>query len=423
MINITRVFTYEIVRNFRRKGYLFTTFGLPLLMIALFYGYQFLSNRSAPTSQNATELASEVVNSFNFRGIQKAGYVDPNAVFNGAESESLSVYESEVTAKAALEAGEIDVIYVLEPDYIDTGNVREIIPRMQPDMIASGPLQQLVFDQFTSEIDEGLLNRLRNPMFLNEVDLQREAATDTGEEVVRNEDTNFALAYGFAILFMLTVFGTSGYLMQSVIEEKESRLVEILLSSVRPVHLLTGKILAMGVLGLFQIAAWIGISLALLVFQRDQVAAVAPFLTSLRVPLDAIPILAIYFLLGYLMFAAIFGAIGAISNSLQEGPQFSVIFILPALAPLYLLTAFLSDPNGSLPTFLSIFPLTAPLSMTMRSVITAVPAWQVVLSIVLLAITVWGMFWMAGRLFRVQTLLAGKAPKAREIPKLIFGKS
>jgi ABC-2 type transport system permease protein len=211
--------------------------------------------------------------------------------------------------------------------------------------------------------------------------------------------------------------------MQSVIEEKESRLVEVLISSVRPGQLLSGKILAMGVLGLFQIAVWIGISLALMMLQRDQVAAVVPFLTSLRIPLDALPILAIYFVLGYLIFAAEFGAIGAISNSLQEGPQFSIIFVLPALAPLFFLTAFVADPNGGLATFLSIFPFTSPMSMTMRSVITAVPAWQVVLSIALLAVTVWATFWIAGRLFRVQTLLAGKAPKVYELPRLIFGKS
>lgn len=422
MTNIARVFMYELVRNFRRKGYLFTTFGLPLLVIALFYGYQFLSSRGASGSANTTEAIAETVDTFSSRGVRKAGYVDAEAVFNGAESENLSVYTSQEEAKAALAAGEIDAVYVLAPDYADSGNILQIIPSMQPDKITNGPIEQLVFEQFTAEVDETLLNRLRNPMWINTVDLQREAAA-SGDDVVRNEDTNFALAYGFAMLFMLTVFGTSGYLMQSVIEEKESRLVEILISSVRPVQLLSGKILAMGLLGLFQIAAWIGISLGLMLFQRDQVAAVVPFLTNLRIPLDALPILAIYFVLGYLIFAAEFGAIGAISNSLQEGPQFSIIFVLPALAPLFFLTAFVNDPNGSLPTFLSIFPFTSPMSMTMRSVITSVPPWQVALSIVLLALTVWVMFWIAGRLFRVQTLLAGKAPKMRELPGLIFGKS
>lgn len=422
MTNIARVFMYELVRNFRRKGYLFTTFGLPLLVIALFYGYQFLSSRGASSSANTTEAIAETVDTFSSRGVRKAGYVDPQSVFNGAESENLSVYTSQEQAKAALEVGEIDAVYVLAPDYAESGNILQIIPSMQPDKITNGPIEQLVFEQFTSEVDETLLNRLRNPMWINTVDLQREAAAG-GDDVVRNEDTNFALAYGFAMLFMLTVFGTSGYLMQSVIEEKESRLVEILISSVRPVQLLSGKILAMGLLGLFQIAAWIGISLGLMLFQRDQVAAVVPFLTNLRIPLDALPILAIYFVLGYLIFAAEFGAIGAISNSLQEGPQFSIIFVLPALAPLFFLTAFVNDPNGSLPTFLSIFPFTSPMSMTMRSVITSVPPWQVALSIVLLALTVWVMFWIAGRLFRVQTLLAGKAPKMRELPGLIFGKS
>lgn len=424
---LARVFSYEFIRNGRRRGYLFTTFGLPLLMIVLFYGLQWLSSRGADgaAAPNPTQAAAEVLGSFDFRGVLRAGYVDPAGVYDGAETEAVAAYESVEAAQAALAAGEIDAVYVLGDDYADTGAVQQILPGLQLDKVTSAPLQQLAFSQLAESVDPARLARLRDPFNPNYVDLQRDRAPAdaAGEGAVRNATTNFALVYGFGILYLTTIFATSGYLLQSVIEEKENRLIEILISSVRPVQLLAGKVLALGVLGLLQIGTWLAIGLGMLVLQRDQVAALAPFLTTLRVPTEVLPVLTAYFLLGYLLFAAGFGAVGALSNSLQEGPQISVLFVLPALIPWMLIGLFLNSPDGPLAVGLSLFPLTSPLAMIMRAVVTTVPAWQVMLSLGLLALTVVGAFWAAGRLFRVQTLLAGKAPRLRDIPRLIFGKS
>lgn len=420
MTNIWRVFMYELVRNFRRRGYLFTTFGIPVLAIVLFYGWQFISSRNVDANTDPQEMM-EAMN-IDFRGIQTAGVVDESGLFGETSLENVKTYATREEAEAALAAGEIDAAYFLPPDYAETGQAEMVIPHLDLNKVTNAPIERLVMERFSSAADPLLLARLGDPSNINEVDLQRsdEAAP---ESAVRNEDTNFALIYGFAILFMLTVFGTSGYLLQSVIEEKESRLIEILISTVRPVQLLTGKVLAMGVLGLFQIVVWIGFGVYMLTSQREQLAVLAPFLSTLYVPTATLPLLLIYFVLGYMLFAAAFGAVGAISNSLQEGPQISTIFVMPALIPMFALAAFIEDPNAPLPVILSLIPLTAPLAMTMRVVATAVPFWQIALSILLTIVLVWGMFWMAGRLFRVQTLLAGKSPNVREIPKLIFGRS
>jgi ABC-2 type transport system permease protein len=267
-------------------------------------------------------------------------------------------------------------------------------------------------------LDRAKLLRLQTPVILNQVDLQR--SEDTGD-AVRNADSNMVLVYFFSIAFLMTVFGTSGYLMQSVIEEKETRVVEILITSVRPTQLLTGKVLSLGLLGLFQVLVWIVAALFVVNLQGASLTAISA-LTGLRIPLDTLPLLLVYFTLGYLLFAAIFGGIGAISGSLQEGPQIAIIFTLPAVIPFYVFPIFTATPNDTLPVILSIIPITAPLAMVMRSVVTVVPAWQIALSIGLLALSVIAAFWMAGRLFRVNTLLSGKVPKLREIPRLIFGR-
>jgi ABC-2 type transport system permease protein len=129
----------------------------------------------------------------------------------------------------------------------------------------------------------------------------------------------------------------------------------------------------------------------------------------------------VYFVLGYLFFAAGFGAVGALSNSMSEGPNLAMVFTLPAVAPLYFIVVFINNPDGTLPVALSLFPLTAPISMIMRASITAVPFIQIFLSIALLALAVWGMLWFAGKLFRIQTLLSGQAPRLRDIPALLRG--
>jgi ABC-2 type transport system permease protein len=213
--------------------------------------------------------------------------------------------------------------------------------------------------------------------------------------------------------------------MQSVIEEKETRLIEILISTMRPMQLLAGKIMAMGLLGLVQMIVWVGgiymvVRLiggenAMTTF--DMMAAIA----DIQLPLDILPLLLVYYILAYLLFASLYAIIGAISNSMREGPQYAVIFTIPAVIPLYFLSIFATNPNAPLPTILSLIPITAPLAMTQRLVITEVPSWQIALSLGLLLLSVVFTMWAAGRVFRVQTLLAGQVPKLRDLPKLIRG--
>jgi ABC-2 type transport system permease protein len=166
---------------------------------------------------------------------------------------------------------------------------------------------------------------------------------------------------------------------------------------------------------------WIG-SL-LLIGQLVAGDATSPLaaLGAISIGADKIFVLLLYFIFGYLFFAAAYGMVGAISNSMQEGPQFAVIFTLPAYLPLYFLSVFIATPDAPLPTILSLIPITAPLSMVVRVTLMNVPVWQIALSLGLLIITDIFMIWLAGRMFRVQTLLSGQTPKWRDLPRLLRG--
>lgn len=403
------VFKYEIIRTLRKKGFLFSLFGLPILgliLVAVLRG----SLGNADPTQQLLELAFDTSN------VGKSGYIDYSGLFPQVgvlASDVMIRYEDEASARVALDADEIDAYYIIPTDYAETGNIQSVLPSFSLSSFTSTPMRMLFFSQIGENVSQENLTLLAVAPNFQVTQLQNE----TDAKVV-NEDNNNTAVNIFAILFVFALFGTNGYLMQTVIEEKETRLIEILLSSLTPFSLLTGKILALGVLGLFQLVVYIATMLIGVVLFGGDLA----FMSALNLSVGTIVILVIYFLLGYLFFAAMFGAVGALSTSITEGPALATVFILPAMIPLILSSIFAQEPNGSLATFLSLFPLTSPMAMIMRTSITDVPIGELLLSIGILAIAVAGMLWFAARLFREHTLLAGAGFKVRDIPRLVFGK-
>jgi len=414
------VFVYELRRNGRRKGYLFMTLGIPLLGLILVLGYQVIASRDG----NALALPQQVESLddvIDVDGIQHAGYVDKSGMFGepGELADVLTRFEEEAAVRTALDAGTIDVYYVIEPDYLATGQVTLVMPTLNISDLTPAIIRRLALNTLARDVgDPALLERLANPANYEKVILQRNAP----EGNVGAEGAAFAVVYIFAMTLLFSLFVTNGYLMQSVIEEKETRLIEILIASARPMQLLGGKILALGLLGLGQIAAWLaGIFLILRVAGGSQAGDALAVLATLYIPAGIVPLLLVYFALAYLMFASAYSIVGALSNSMREGPQYAAIFTLPAVIPLWFTQIFASTPDAPLPVFLSLFPITAPLGMIQRLAISDVPPVEVAVSVGLLALTVVGMLWLAGRVFRVQTLLAGHAPSLRELPRLLRG--
>lgn len=403
------VFKYEISRTLSKKSFLFSMFGLPILGLVLVTILRSTIN-TGDITQRLMEFAVDT------GGIKNAGYVDYSGLFPQAgqlASEYLTRYEDEAQARAALDAGEITVYYIIPADYAETGEVQSVLPSFSMSSISSAPMRLLFFSQVGEQLQNFEdLNVLGVPPNFQVNKLQ----TETESRRVNEDDNNSAVTI-FAILFVFALFGTNGYLMQTVIEEKETRLIEILLSSLTPLALLTGKILALGILGLLQLVIYIG---ALLIGVRLYGGDLS-FLSAINLSAGTIVILVIYFVLGYLFFAAAFGAVGAISTSITDGPALATVFILPAMLPLVIPGTFAQDPNGGIAVFMSLFPITSPMAMIMRTSITDVPVTELILSIGILAVTVIGMLWFAARLFRQHTLLAGTGFKLRDIPRLVLG--
>ncbi|MBZ0299615.1 MAG: ABC transporter permease [Anaerolineae bacterium] len=402
---IWKVFRYELGRNLRRKGYLFTTLGIPLLALLLPLAYQALTSLDVNLGLDAVFQSGD-------RTAQAAGYVDETGLFT--DPGALIRYPDEAAARRAMQAHEVATYYIIPADYVATGDVIQVMPTFSLAAIDDEAIREVILNTLAQNVQPQVVQRLEDPARFTDIKLNQGGAQQAG-----SFDSSFLLVYVFTLSLLLSVFMTNGYLMQGVIEEKESRVIEILMSTLRPTQLLVGKILAFGTMGLIQMLAWVGGILVLL--RLANVLDVISSLAVITVPLDVLPLVLVYFVLAYLFFASAYGILGALSVSMREGPQFAAVFTLPAVIPLWFIALFIENPNAPLAVALSLIPVTAPLAMIERLLMTSVPGWQIALSLVLMVLLIVGMLWLAGRLFRVTTLLSGQLPKLRDLPRLMRG--
>jgi ABC-2 type transport system permease protein len=425
MRHLIQVFSYELRRNFRRKGYLFTTFGLPIIaVLVLIVVRGAAGDTSAAAGQLATDALTEAQNAS--RGFASAGYVDATGLFDTppALSDRLREYNSEDEARAALLAGEIEAYYVIPPDYLEEGDVRQVTPTLSLTSTDNTLLRALLVSSLANQLEPEIAARVLRPATFD-VTVTQVNIAPVGGDVESFEAASTLVTNLFSVALILVLFGTNGYLMQSVIEEKETRLIEILVATVRPWQLLGGKILALGLLGIVQMVVYLAaFFLASNVLAGEgavQTFGALASLAGLSAILPIVPLLLVYFVLSYLLFAALFAIVGALSGSMKEGPQYVTVFTLPALLPLWFAQQIAAAPNDTLAVVLSIIPITAPLTMVQRLVLTSVPPLQVIASLVLLLATGLLLIWAAGRMFRVSTLMAGQSFKLRDIPMLLRG--
>jgi ABC-type Na+ efflux pump permease subunit/surface polysaccharide O-acyltransferase-like enzyme len=216
----------------------------------------------------------------------------------------------------------------------------------------------------------------------------------------------FALFLGLALMFGATS------LISGLAEEKESRLIQVLFSSVSIRQLLVGKVMALGAAGLLQVLAWL-VSVPLLL--RLASSAFGGFMSRVQVPVNLFVLGIVYFILGYLLFAVLSIGVGAISSNPREGTNLSLIYTLGSFVPLWLSSLNMFFPNSLLWVVLTLFPVTAPVMTMLRLGTSGVPAWQIVTSTGLLALSIIVGLSLSIKVFRVHMLMYGKRPGLGEI--------
>jgi ABC-2 type transport system permease protein len=192
--------------------------------------------------------------------------------------------------------------------------------------------------------------------------------------------------------------------------------MEILLSSVSPEQLLTGKLLGRGAAGLLQVLIWV-ISMPILL--RLASATVGGMLSAIQLPPGLLLLGITYFILGYLLFAVVSLAIAAISSTVREAQGIAPLFTLAAVAPFWFVSLLMFFPNSPVWVVFSIFPFSAPVLVMLRLGLSGVPTWQLVVSMIVLVASIAGGLWIAAKLLRIYLLMYGKRPRLRELVRAL----
>jgi ABC-2 type transport system permease protein len=236
-----------------------------------------------------------------------------------------------------------------------------------------------------------------------------------------DDEPEFIGAFVGSMILYMVVLMYAAAVMRSALEEKTGRIVEILISSIRPWQLMLGKIIGVGSVGLTQLGVWILCGVVAFMFGVPALAVARPELANPEAIAQALPgaglvlLFVALFLGGYFLYAALYSAVGAMCSTEEEAQQaqFPVIFLL--VAPILLLMPIMESPHATWAVIMSMIPFFTPVLLYARAGAAAIPTWQVATALVLLFSAVWGMAWVAGRIYRVGILMQGKRPTLPEL--------
>jgi ABC-2 type transport system permease protein len=309
----------------------------------------------------------------------------------------LQEYATEAAAQAALDSKEVSKYYLVPADFLQSGDLIVV----DSNFSVFNSLENNNYFEYVLRLNLVKDANLAEVLYDPTAEVKARAVAPQG---AKNDDdfSSFGVPFAVLMIFYLVITMTGGFMLQSVSKEKENRTIEVLLLSLRPRELMLGKILGLGVVALLQIAVWGGV---MLMFGGISLNG----LSGLGLPEGFFFWAILYFVLGYLLYASLLGAVGALAPSTREGTQFTFLVMFPLLIPLMLNSVLIQTPNGGLTVFLSLFPLTSPVTMIARLASGPVPIEQLVLGVVILAITTYGIIVYASRFFRADTLLSFSA--------------
>lgn len=410
MNKIFLIMRYELRKTFSRRSYLFFGFGIPLIAVVIVA----LVVAGRRDSVEGTQPDFEEVQEFEVEGyVDLAGLI--STIPADLPQDIFVAYPSEDTAAQALQDGDISAYYLIPEDFLEQGTVT--YTAIDPNPFDPGDQAWMMRWTLMTGMLGGDLEFAS--LVLNPVDLTVERlGVETGPDRYSAEDCSRPgpacrsnpliemLPLIMVVMFFMILIMNSGMLLSSVGGEKQNRTMEILMLSITPQQMLSGKMLGLGTAGILQGSVWIG-SLWTMLRIGGGVMNLPP---EFHLPAWLIAVWLLYFLLGYALYASLMAGVGALVPDIKAGSQASGIIMIPLILG-YMLSVMpfsMEASNGLLITAVSLIPLTSPVPMIMRLTVGVVPFWQVALSLGLMAISVVLVLRAVGKVFRAQMILSGQ---------------
>ena len=395
MRNTMLVIKYEIITTLQKRSFWILTFVFPVFILLLSIGTQVIGNRAiekAEAQGSSIEYQANIASGIGI--VDQSGLIQEIPIW--MPEDFFIKYSDTASAEADLHAGLLRQYYLIPADFLETGSYSLFDREYQPLRSTNNAeiFEEVIFENLINQDELRLL--LRNPTR----NIQYHQIKPTLEPDKGNPLT-YIVPFATLFIFFFTISTSSGFMLTSVTREKENRTAEILLVSIKPRELMLGKVIGLGCVALFQIGVWMTGA----VFSLNRSTEIVDMASSYTLPPGFVIWGFLFFLLGYLLYASLLGAIGALAPNSREGGQFTFLIILPLLIPLWFNVAFTENPNGPIATFLSLFPLTS-ISMMTRITSTFVPTWQILLSLGGLALTTYLIVLLAAKFFQAETLLS-----------------
>jgi len=331
------------------------------------------------------------------------GYVDQSGLIKAfppeVEEGALIYFPDSESADQALETGDISAYYLVPDNYLASGTINYVRADFNPlSGLENSSMFREVLDYNLLGQNLAVADRFWNPIRVEQVAL---------EESVTRDATNpmsYMLPYFVGMILYVVIISSASLLLNSISAEKENRVIELLIASASPQEIMNGKILALGVVGLFQTIFWAGTGLIVLsIFNQNNLLSGALYISPVLILW-----VSLYFLLGYAIYASLMAGVGALAPGLKEASQATMLVVMPLLIPLILSPSFSMTPDNAFSVALSLIPFTAPVSMITRLTAGSVPAWQLALSLGLMLVTALLVIRAVAGLFRAQTMLTGQ---------------
>ncbi|MBP6424699.1 MAG: ABC transporter permease [Flavobacterium sp.] len=429
---ISLIIKREFIAKVRNKSFIVMTFLSPLLFvgIALFVGY--LSSMKADTKQIAIhDESGRFVNEFLAKNktAEEYNYLD------------LSAVDLPTLKKSIVDEAYEGVLFIPKTkDNATLENQIQFISNESPSISFIEKTQEVIAKKMTlTNLEEAHLDTLA--IHQAEADVTINLKKASGEQSLKGlNEIKIAIggAFGYLIMMFIIIYGNM--VMRSVIEEKTNRIIEIIISSVKPFQLMMGKIIGTSLAGILQFFIWAIIGLSLLfsasVFlganvgatnqippemmqsaQQEMASTAQMYIAEiLNLPIATIlSCFVIYFIGGYFLYSSFYAAIGAAVDNETDSQQFLLPIIMPLVLGVYIgFFTVVNDPHGTVATVFSMVPLTSPIVMLMR-IPFGVPLWQIAISIVILFATFFLVVWFASKIYRVGILMYGKKPTWKEL--------
>jgi ABC-2 type transport system permease protein len=421
MRKVWAVIRREFVERVRSKWFLISTILFPVFMIGVTVLPSVLATQAGRL--NHIVLVDEGAGAFAERlrtQLDGSGRFAVHLLETGTDRDA-AVQDS---LTGAIRSEAIDGFLTVSPATVESGQAeyrgRNVSSLRDMGVMESVLRRSVITERLTRQgVDPGVVQEAQRGIDLRTLRVTKRGATGESGTVT------FFLGYGVALILYMIIMIYGINVMRSVLEEKQTRIIEVLVSSLRPFQLMLGKVIGVGGVGLFQFGIWAATGYLMVHFRTqilgafhvpaDQVSAVAlPVLGT-----TLLATIAAYFVLGYLLYAALFAVVGASVTADSEAQQAQQPVMMLLVFSLIVSFAALSDPGGQLAVATSLIPLSSPIIMPVRVATSDVPAAQLALSLAIAVATVLVVVWLSARVYRVGILMYGKRPSLRELARWV----